>query len=270
LKRPFVEEADMNPMRIAGAQIPVTRNISENYDAIRRAMRYARDAEADLLLTPEGSLSGYAPQFDAKEARDALASLTAEAKEIGLGLALGTCFVEPDDGACYNELRFYDRNGAFLGFHSKTLRCGSLTEPPAGEINDYAARPLQVFDFHGVTLGGLICNDLWANPGCTPMPDPHLTQQLARMGAKVILHAVNGGRDGSEWSRVNWRFHESNLLMRAAAGRLWIATADNCAPAHFPCSAPSGVISPKGTWACKTEPVGERFFEFLIPLGPTG
>ena len=30
------------------------------------------------------------------------------------------------------------------------------------------------------------------------MPDPHLTQQLARMGARVVFHAVNGGRDGGE------------------------------------------------------------------------
>jgi predicted amidohydrolase len=264
------EETPMTSLRIAGAQLPVSNDISENVAAIRRAIRFAHEADADLLLTPEGSLSGYTPDFDPDEAREALDAVSGEAKSLGLGLALGTCFIEPDDGLCYNELRFYDRDGVFLGFHSKTLRCGSLTEPPRGEINDYAARPLQVFDFHGVTVGGLICNDLWANPGCTPMPDPHLTQELANRGAKVILHAVNGGRDGSEWSEVNGRFHESNLRMRAQAGRLWIATADNCAPAHLPCSAPSGVVSPDGRWACRTEPKGERFFCHSIEIGAEG
>ena len=115
-------------------------------------------------------------------------------------------------------------------------------------------------------MGGLICNDLWANPQCTPMPDPHLSQQLAQMGAQIVYHAVNGGRDGSEWSEVAWRYHEANLRMRARAGRLWVVTVDNCHPAHLPCSAPSGVIDPNGSWACQTAPQGEQFFVQTITL----
>jgi predicted amidohydrolase len=117
-------------------------------------------------------------------------------------------------------------------------------------------------------IGGLICNDLWANPGCTPMPDPHLSQQLAARGVKILFHAVNGGRDGSEWSQVNWHYHEANLRMRAAAGRIWIVTVDSCYPPHLPCSAPSGVVAPDGTWACRAEAQGEQFFDYLIETGP--
>jgi len=97
------------------------------------------------------------------------------------------------------------------------------------------------------------------------MPDPHLTQQLARMGARVVFHAVNGGRDGGEWSReVYWHFHETNLRIRAAAGRLWIVTVDNCSPTTMPCSAPSGVVDPQGQWVCRTEAQGEQFFVHTI------
>ena len=93
------------------------------------------------------------------------------------------------------------------------------------------------------------------------MPDAHLSQQLARLGARIIFHAVNGGRDGSAWSTgVVWQFHESNLRMRAVAGRVWIVTVDNCAPIDLPCSAPCGVINPSGEWAVKTESQGERLF----------
>ena len=253
-------------IRVAGAQLPVTRDIEANVAQITRAIDYAAGEKADVLLTPEGSLSGYTHEFDAVAVREALAEVTAKARAAKVGLALGTCFVEPDDGQCYNQVRFYTPEGDYLGFHSKTLTCGTWDNPPQGEINHYTVRPLQAFDFRGLLIGGLICNDLWANPGCTPVPDPHLTQQLAHMGARVIFHAVNGGRDGSEWSDVAWHYHESNLRMRAQAGRLWIVTVDSCHPLELRCSAPSGVINPEGRWVCRAEPQGVRYFAQTITL----
>lgn len=253
-------------MRIAAAQMRVTPDVAANGAAILRAIQFAAAEGADILLTPEGSLSGYTPRFDQAAVDRSLAEVTARAGQAGIGLALGTCFVEPADGQCYNQLRFYDPGGAYLGFHSKILRCGTWDEPPAGEINDYATTPLRTFQFKGVTIGGLICNDLWANPGCTPMPDPHLTQQLSRLGARVIFHAINGGRDGGEGSRVAWRYHESNVRLRAQAGRLWIATVDNCDPPELPCSEQSGIAGPDGYWACQSRPQGEHFFAHTIEL----
>jgi predicted amidohydrolase len=244
---------------VAGAQIPITLDVEHNLRALQRAVDYAAAERADVLLTPEGSLSGYTPQFDLQAVSEGLETVTAWAREARIALALGTCTVE-SDGVCYNQLRFYDKQGAYLGFHGKTLRCGTWDTPPRGEINDYGLAPLRAFELEDARVGGLICNDLWANPGCTPMPDPHLSQQLAQMGCRIVFHAVNGGRDGSQWSQVAWRYHESNLRMRARAGRLWLVTVDNCHPEHLPCSAPSGVVDPEGNWACQTDPQGEQFF----------
>ena len=253
-------------LRIAAAQMAVTDNVPQNEETIGRALAFAAEEGADLLLTPEGSLSGYRPDFDRAEVEAALQRVRGRATEAGVGLALGTCFAE-DDGRCYNQVRLYGRGGGYAGFHSKTLTCGSLDEPRVGEINDYAVAPLRTFDWEGVPLGALICNDLWANPGCTPQDDPHLTQCLARMGARVVLHAVNGGRDGSRWSEVAWAYHESNLLMRARAAGLWVVTVDNCRPEELPCSSPSGVVSPQGEWAYKARARGEEFFCHTIELG---
>jgi predicted amidohydrolase len=253
-------------LRVAGAQMRVTNDIQANLNTILRAVDFAAAEGAHVLLTPEGSLSGYTPHFDQAAVDEALQTVTAHARAAGVGLALGTCFVEPSDQRCYDQLRFYQADGAYLGFHTKILTCGSLTDPPQGEINDYAVKPLETFALRNVTVGGLVCNDMWANPGCTPIPDPHLTQQLRRMGARVVFHAVNGGRDGGEMSKVAWWYHESNLRMRAAAGRLWIVTVDNCDPLHLPCSAPSGVIDPEGNWAIQAPPQGEHFFAFTIML----
>ena len=250
-------------IRVAGAQLPVTQDVQSNVSAMGRAIQFAIKEQADILLTPEGSLSGYTPAFDVQEVKEALQTVTRQAREAGIGLALGTCFVE-DDGVCYNQIRFYTPDGTYLGFHSKTLTCGTLDDPPQGEINDYGVAPLRTFDYHGIRMGGLICNDLWANPGCTPGPDPHLSQQLAKMGARIIFHAVNGGRDGSKWSRVAWHYHDANLRMRARAGKLWVVTVDSCTPTNLPCSAPSGVIAPDGGWVCRAKPQDERFFAYTI------
>jgi predicted amidohydrolase len=254
-------------LRVAGAQIAVVQDIAANVQTIYRAIDFAGAERADVLLTPEGSLSGYTPFFDRQAVIRGLDAVTARARHAGVGLALGTCFVEDADGRTYNQIRFYAPDGAYLGFHSKTLTCGTLADAPKGEIEHYAVAPLRTFELRGVHVGGLICNDLWANPGCTPQPDVHLSQQLARLGAQVIFHAVNGGRDGSDWAqRVVWPYHESNLRMRAQAGQVWIVTVDNAYPPTMPCSAPSGVIFPQGAWAKQVPARGEQFFVCTIEL----
>ena len=84
-------------------------------------------------------------------------------------------------------------------------------------------------------MGGLICNDLWANPCCTLMPDSHLTNKLKQLGARVVFHAFNGGRSSDPWSEVNWQFYESNLRMRARVASVYIATLDNAFPIDVRC-----------------------------------
>jgi predicted amidohydrolase len=253
-------------LRIAGYQMPVGPDIERNTQRLSCAIDWAADHGAEILLTPEGSLSGYTPEFDARLAEQALGIVTERARDRKIGLALGTCFVEPD-GKCYNQLRFYRPTGEYLGFHSKHLRCGSVDGRSEGEVEHYAVSDLRVFPWRDdLCIGGLICNDLWANPECTPMPDPHLTQQLSAMGARVILHAVNGGRNGSRWSELTWQYHEANLRMRARAAGIWIATVDSATPEHLPCSAPSGVIDRWGEFACRANPKGEQLFAYTITL----
>ena len=252
-------------IRVAGAQIPVTREVSENRKAILRAIEAASRERADILLTPEGSLSGYTHEFDQGEVERALQDVCRSAREHGLGLALGTCFTEAD-GRCFDQLRLYDASGFYLGFHSKTLTCGTLGTPSRGEIEHFSIAPLRTFVIRGIPCGALICNDLWANPGYTPTPDTHLTQQLSASGARIIFHSVNGDRDGSPWSTVSsWNYHESNLELRARAGKLFIVTVDSCAPLDVPCSSPGGVVGPEGTWLVRTPRQGEHVF--VVELG---
>ena len=254
-------------IKVAGVKMMVSNDIPTNVESIKKAIDFAKKEKADILLTPEGSLSGYTPDFNQEELKKALIEIVDYASASNVGMALGTCCYE-DDNKCYNQIRFYDKKGNFLGFHSKILRCGDLNDFTKGEINYYASSPLRTFEFEGIIIGGLICNDMWANPGCTTLPDTHLSQQLSKMGARIIFHAVNGGRSESEWSQVNWNFHESNLRMRANSGKIWIVTADNSFPAHLPSSCPSGVINPKGNWICVTEAKGIQYFSYTIIIEP--
>lgn len=244
----------------------VTKVIEDNVRKICDAINEAADAKAEILLTPEGSLSGYTHEFDAAAAEAGLQEITALAASHRLGLALGTCFVE-DDGNCYNQVRFYQPEGQYLGFHSKTLCCGSVDGQATGELNHYTVSDLSVYPWQpDICIGGLICNDLWANPGCTPMPDPHLTQQLSAMGAGIIFHAVNGGRSEDSDFDLVWKFAESNLRMRAQAGKLWVVTADSAYPETLPCPCPSGVINPAGDFVCRAKNQGEELFLHDIEL----
>lgn len=262
---PYKDEG-MIMLRVAGAQIPISQDIRTNYEIICQALDIAVDKKCDILLTPEGALSGYTPNFDNDQARMMLEKLVARAKAGNLGLALGTCLYE-SDGRCYNQLRFYDQTGRFLGFHSKILLVGSLIDQNKGEHMDYASKPIETYRFKGITIGGLICNDLWANPGCTPALDQILVHKLANMGARIIFHAVNGYRDNSYFSQqVTRRFHESNLLMRAGLFNVCIATVDNCYPQDISCSAQGGVISTKGRWLCKSKKKGMDVYICDVPI----
>ena len=83
---------EISHLRVAGAQIPVTEDISTNLAAISRAIDFARGAKADILLTPEGALSGYTNLFDPRAVQDGLRQVLSWARSARIGLALGTLF----------------------------------------------------------------------------------------------------------------------------------------------------------------------------------
>ena len=254
-------------LRVAGAQIAVTRDVRKNLETIGRAIDYAAREKADILVTPEGSLSGYFPEFDAAATAKALEEVVRKAREAKVALALGTCFQE-GDGRRFDGLRFYDREGTLVGTHAKILLCRRMSDPKSkGEIDFFQTKPLETFSLGGLTVGGLVCNDLWANPEWTPMDDPHLVQELARKGARVVFHSVNSGPSEGEELALTRAYHESNLRLRARGGRVWIVTANACDPeGRRAANASSGVVGPDGAWAVKADPKGEQFFSATIEV----
>jgi predicted amidohydrolase len=74
-------------LRVAGAQMAVTKDIAANAAAIARAIDFAAAEKADILLTPEASLSGYTHEFDPAALDKALREVTARARQAGLVLS---------------------------------------------------------------------------------------------------------------------------------------------------------------------------------------
>jgi len=251
------------PLKISAIQMLVTQDIRENEQRILAGITQAAADKAHYLLTPEGSLSGYYPGFDREQVAAAAERLRRASKDAGVGLALGTCYKEMagDREYCYNQVRLYTPEGEYLGFHAKILRCSSLQYPGTGEMADYVEGALRTFDWGGVRLGVLICNDLWATPRWTTMPNPYLPWKLKQMGAQLILHAIHSGRDQRHRS-----FHESSTELWARALQVPILQV-NAAPSDGgPVNAPSGLVGPDGNRHVIVPDCGEQYFTCEIDL----
>lgn len=259
-----MEQAQSAVIKITGMQMNVTHDIQANTKRILNGIEQAAREEADFLITPEGSLSGYHPDFEREELNSALNRVVAAARLKKIGLALGTCYKEMQGGQerCYNQVRVYTPEGQYLGSYSKILRCSRPDFPGTGEMTDYVEGRLRTFDWKGIRFGVLICNDFWATPGYTTMPNPYLPWKLKQMGAGVIFHVIHSG------SHQQYRpFHESSVELWAKALRIPVVEVNAAVPDGKRVNATSGIVGPKGLRVLKVHDEGEQFFvhELIIP-----
>ncbi|HLF33071.1 MAG TPA: carbon-nitrogen hydrolase family protein [Cyclobacteriaceae bacterium] len=248
-------------VRLACLQMNATPDIQKNKERIIEGLRKASGEGAAFLITPEGSLSGYTSNFDQDEVSKALPEILAIAKQVKVGLFLGTCFKEISGNAtyCYNQIRVYTPVGEFLGAYSKILRCSPLNLPGTGEMVDYVEGELKIFEWKGHKIGTLICNDLWATPGYTTIPNPYLAWKLKQMGADMIIHCINSG------SNQRYRkFHESSAELWALSLKIPILEV-NAAQGDETINAMSGLIGADGIRSKTVPDTGDQFFIVDLP-----
>jgi len=249
-----------SPVVISGLQMNVSNDIKSNMKQIEEGIRQAASSGADFLVTPEGSLSGYTSNFDQNNLTVALEEVTAEAKKQKVGLMLGTCYKKVVNGNefCYNQVRVYEPDGHFLGEYSKILRCSILDMPGTGEMVQYVEGDLKTFDWKGNRFGILICNDLWATPGYTTIPNPYLVWKLKQMGAQFIVHCINSG------TTQRYRpFHESSAELWALSVKLPILEV-NAAHGDEKINAQSGLIDAGGERSLRVPDSGVQFFTITL------
>ena len=250
---------------ISGLQMNTLNDIKANKEQIIDGIRKASLEGADFLVTPEGSLSGYTSNFKQSELSAALEEVKAAAQKMKVGLMLGTCYKEriKDREICFNQVRIYAPDGHFIGEYSKILRCSNLDVPGTGEMVDYAEGELKVFDWEGLRFGVLICNDLWATPGYTTMPNPYLAWKLKQMGAQFIVHCINSG------TAQKYRpFHESSAELWAFSTHIPILEV-NAAQGKEIINAQSGLIDASGTRSLRVPDSGEQFFTVSLSATST-
>ena len=251
---------------LSGLQMTVTSVIKNNQEQIMTGIRKAAQAGANFLVTPEGSLSGYTSNFDQSEVAGALQEIKALTMKLKVGLLLGTCYKEMKNGKefCFNQVRVYSQEGDFMGAYSKILRCSNIDLPGTGEMLEYVEGELKTFDWNGIRFGILICNDLWATPGYTTMPNPYLPLKLKQMGARFIVHCINSG------TVQKYRpFHESSAELWALSTRMPILEV-NAAQGTETINARSGLINANGERIVVVPDSGLQFFTATINIANPG
>lgn len=239
----------MATIRVTGVQMEVSTKLEENLPKI---LDHIKKTDADYVLFPEMSLTGYHGEFSNKATRKAWEQISAACRQSYAAALIGTGCKE-EDGA-FIQTRIYDKAGELIGTHEKLV-------PTSGDRE--FCRPgeeLRVFENDGLLFGCLICNDLWVTPGCGPYPDPRLAYQLGKRGAQLIFHSVNSGSGA-----IHIPFHESNLALRALESKFPICTA-NAADPKGPVNCLTGVMSPEGKWLVECPREGEHTYTYDLEI----
>jgi NAD+ synthase len=184
-----------NTLRIALAQLNCQVGaIGKNVAIIKAAYATAKAQNADLVVTPELSISGYPPEDlvlkpafvqACEDAAEQLAAITVG----GPGLIIGTPW---RDGDSLHNAAFILEDGRILARRKKheLPNYGVFDEkrvfapgPAPGPVN-----------FRGFKLGILICEDWWF---------PDVPETLKESGAEMLL-SINGSpfEDGKHTKRV--------------------------------------------------------------------
>ena len=249
-------------MRIAGAQIPVSKDVKRNVETIKHAIDWAIDNECDFLVTPEGSLSGYLSGFNIEATKEALHEIEAYAKSSTLGLCLGTLWVENEKRGDIrrNQIRFYNREGAYIGVTNKTHGVAPDETFLLHNLNEGIPVHILIGDSktgrEHLKAVGLICNDMW----------PHGTKSIIHMaqeiGVDILIHSSNGAR-GNDRDKLYNDWHNAHLRM-ASHQCCPIITVDNTLHMNGefydgPTSSESGVVI-DGEYVTKVPRTGTQYF----------
>ena len=200
----------MRLLRVALAQMNSTvGDLQGNAALILRAVDAARAAQADLVVFPELSITGYPPEdlvLRPQFIKDNLRVLTDLARKI-TGVAAVIGFVDRGD-ELYNAAAFI-RGGRIVARQHKVF----LPNYGVFDENRYfqPGKSCSTVVLNGITIGVNICEDIWYPQG------PTLWQAFVG-GAEVIVNI-----SASPYHRGKLRFREEMLATRARDNRAIVA-----------------------------------------------
>jgi len=178
--------------------VPVKWGLDKNFDMFLRMAAEAASKKADILITPECWLDGYAapdksstPEKLRAVAQDLdsspyLQRVAEEARTHGMYICFG--FTSLEHGNIYNAAGLWDRTGTRIGVYHKTHLQTHDLQFTAGDA-------LPVWDTEWGKVGIMICADRrW----------PETTRTLRLKGARLILNPTYGmhGENNEMWMRT--------------------------------------------------------------------
>ena len=264
-------------LRIAGAQIPVTTDMSKNTQTIKDAIDWASENKVDYLITPEASLSGYTDQFaNWKDLVNALETIEKYSADKRVGLCLGTLWAEPrgeDKFAKLNQIRIY-HSGQFGGATNKTF-LGPYDYDIGIEANDTIfGFMLDVSDDTSegcVQSAGLISGDLYARENSSETEFTNLPAEFYTAGAQLYIHITNAERGlHAVRDKVHYNWHLANADMVSWISKRPLITVDNSIMLSGDdydglTSSPSGVLI-CGEWVVQAPRTGKHYFYYDFPV----
>ena len=269
-------------MRFAGAQIPVTRDLERNVETIKKSIDWAIKNKCDYLITPEGALTGYCPEWETWEGRtfkdidNALSDVEKYAVNNGIGLVLGTLWKEEERTGSLkrNQQRYYDQTGSLIGTVCKQYVIAWDAVVP-GHYTPLIHLPDPIREdgrpSMDVKVVGMLCNDLW---GSWWLGRENIGRQAYELEADILIHSSNGAR-GSDpiEDDIHDKFHTGCLHMMSYAADMPLISVDNSITMHGDESFTGPTSSPSGVWhkeqLVKVPRVGTQHFYFDFVKGTT-
>lgn len=224
-------------MRISAvsAQFPVSLTVAAN---VRHILAFVEQTQPDeLLILPEGAVSGYSEDSTFLEAIDlseldrALLDVRKAAHQRGAHLVVGSCLREGDRWR--NAALYFAPDGSQSTYYKVNLASSERGVFTAGDtLPVFAMR----FANGAVTVGVQLCREIRF---------PEQWRALARQGAQVFAYLTYAASPDAPPGV--WRSH---LISRAAENQRFIVGANTAHPDQH---CPTTIISPRGEVLCEAE-----------------
>jgi len=224
-------------LTIASCQFPVSSNISENYEWIKKQIIEASLKKADIVHFAECALSGY-PGVDLKtlegfdwkllyEKTDSVLSL---AKQLDVWILLGSIHRLSEGVKPHNSLYVINPEGKIIDRHDKRF-CTS------GDLEHFSPGDHFVnFNLNGVNCGLLICYDIRF---------PELFREYSKLNTRVLFHSFYNARQKK--GSIHPFIMPITSQARAATNYFYISLTNSSATESWPCHfiTPDGLIQNK-------------------------